>query len=172
PITVDQKGIPGECVVPSMINRIENLLFTEKPPHYDWIIVLGGINDLAYKRSAETIFNQGLKQIYDMILQRKNLNIKLSVMTIIENGFYAPESTYDKQRQILNDMIRNYVKNCQDQNRICLIDIDKYINYHSNKDINQRDTIWDDYVHLTPDGYDLMGKIIFEEIFNKINQQS
>ncbi|CAF2909374.1 unnamed protein product [Rotaria sp. Silwood2] len=170
PIIVDQKGIPGECVVPSMINRIENL-FRENSPHYDWIIVLGGTNDLAYKQSAENIFNQGLKLIYDMILQRKTLNTKLSVMTIMENGFYTPESIYDKQRQILNDMIRNYVKNYHDQSRICLIDIDKYINYHSIKDIKQRDIIWDDFVHLTPDGYDLMAKIIFQEIFNKINQQ-
>ncbi|CAF1287404.1 unnamed protein product [Rotaria sordida] len=171
PIIVDKKGIPGECVIPSMINRLENIL-NENSSHYDWIIVLGGTNDLAYKQSAEYIFNHGLKLIYNMILERKNLNTKLSVMTIIENGFYTPDSTYDKQRQILNNMIRNYVKNCDDQNRICLIDIDKHINYHSMNDIKQRDIIWDDFVHLTPDGYDLMAKIIFQEIFNKINQQS
>ncbi|CAF1373568.1 unnamed protein product [Rotaria sordida] len=85
---------------------------------------------------------------------------------------FISDSAYDKQRKILNDMIRNYVKNYHDQNRICLIDIDKHINYHSMNDIKQRDIIWDDFVYLKADGCDLMAKIIFQEIFNKIHQQS
>ncbi|CAF1079229.1 unnamed protein product [Rotaria sordida] len=172
PIIIDQKGIPGECVVPSMVKRLETLLFDEYSPHYDWIIILDGTNDLGYRKSAEKIFNEGLKLMYDMILERKNQNTKLSVMTVIENGYYTPEHIHDKQRQILNEMIRNYVKNYQDQNRICLIDLDKYISYHSMKDINQRKAIWDDLIHLTAAGYDLMTNIIFQDIYNKINQQS
>ncbi|CAF3964048.1 unnamed protein product [Rotaria sordida] len=61
-------------------------------------------------------------------------------------NIFNHDSAYDKQRKNLNDMIRNYVKNYHDQNRICLIDIDKHINYHSMNDI--------------------------QEIFNKIHQQS
>ncbi|CAF1406850.1 unnamed protein product [Rotaria sordida] len=66
----------------------------------------------------------------------------------------------------------NYVKNYHDRNRTCLIDIDKHINYHSMNDIKQRDIIWDDFVYLKLDGYDHMAKIIFQEIFNKLDQQS
>ncbi|CAF4537284.1 unnamed protein product, partial [Rotaria socialis] len=112
---------------------------------------------------------QGLKVMYDMVLQRTNQDTKLSVMTVIENGYYSPDSNYDQQRQILNEMIRNYAENHHDQNRICLVDLDKNIKYHSIEDVNQRNIIWDDFVHLTADGYDQMAKIIFQEIYKNIN---
>ncbi|CAM4934440.1 unnamed protein product [Rotaria socialis] len=41
-IIIDQKGVSGEYVVPSMVKRLENLVFNEHSPHYNWIILLGG----------------------------------------------------------------------------------------------------------------------------------
>jgi lysophospholipase L1-like esterase len=167
-VIVDQKGISGEHVVPSMVKRLENILVKSD---YDWVIILGGTNDLAYRKSGEQIFSEGLKLMYDMVLQHTNQKMKLAVMTIIENGYYPPEDIHDQQRQILNKMIKNYVENCKDQDRICLVDLDKYIPYHSIKDINQRNIIWDDFIHLTPNGYDQMAYFIFQEISKKIQNE-
>jgi lysophospholipase L1-like esterase len=168
PIIVDQKGVSGERVVPSMVGRLETILSNSNNPNYDWVILLGGTNDLGYGTSAEKIFNQGLKPMYDMVLQKS----KLAAMTVIQNGVYSPEHIQDEDRQKLNNMIRNYVENYEDQNKICLVDLDKQIQYHSITDLNQRKSIWDDMIHLKPKGYDQMAESIFQQIYKKINQEN
>jgi lysophospholipase L1-like esterase len=168
PVIIDQRGISGERVVPSMVKRLENFLIKSD---YDWIIILGGTNDLGSGRSAEQIFNEGLKLMYDMVLQRTNNKTKLVAMTVIENGYYSPEHVQDKNRQNLNTMIKNYVENYPDQNRICLVDLDKSIPFHSIKDIDQRNSIWNDLIHLQPAGYDQMANFIFQEIYKKIQTE-
>jgi lysophospholipase L1-like esterase len=167
PVIIDQQGISGDRVVPSMVKRLENLL---KKSTYDWIIILGGTNDLGWGKSADQIFNEGLKLMYDMVLQRTNNKTKLVAMTVIERGFYSPQDVHDQQRQNLNKMISNYVENFPDQTRICLVDLDKLIPFHSIQDINQRNSIWDDMIHLTPAGYDQMAYFIFQEIYKKLNK--
>jgi lysophospholipase L1-like esterase len=167
PVVIDQRGVSSERVVPTMVKRLETLLINENNPHYDWVLILGGTNDLGYRTSAEIIFNEGLKIMYDMVLERTNGKTKLAAMTLLETGYYPPGDSHDRERQKLNEMIRNYVSNCQDQNRLCLVDLDKGIPYHGTEDVK---TLWDDLIHLTPDGYDRMASIIFQEIYRKINQ--
>ncbi|CAF1039988.1 unnamed protein product [Adineta steineri] len=166
PIIVDQQGVTGEHVVPTMMKRLERILSNKTKSYYDWIIILGGTNDLAYNKNADKIFNEGLKLMYNMVLQ----NTRLAVMTVIENGHYLPEHKQDKERRILNTMIRNFTENYEDKKRICLIDLDKKIPYHSMKDISQRKAIWDDPIHLKAAGYDQMAKFIFEKLYKKIKQ--
>jgi lysophospholipase L1-like esterase len=170
PIIVNEQGVSGERVVPTMVRRLETLLSKPDHPPYDWVIILGGTNDLGCAKSAEQIFNEGLKLMYEMVLRHTNGKSKLAVMTVIENGYYSPKEARDKRRQNLNEMIRNYVQNEKDQNRICLVDLDKGIQYHSIKDKDQRQRIWDDMIHLKPDGYDQMAKIIFQTIYTKIHE--
>jgi lysophospholipase L1-like esterase len=169
PIVIDEKGVSGERVVPSMVRRLENLLSKSNDSPYDWIIILGGTNDLGYRVSAEKIFNEGLKLMYDMTLQHGNRKSKLAAMTVIQNGVYSPENVHDQQRQKLNNMIRNYVQNYEDQNRICLVDLDLNIQYHSMENIQEKKVIWDDMVHLKPYGYDRMAEFIFQQIYKKIS---
>ena len=170
PILINQKGVAGEVVVPSMVKRAETLLLNESNPDYDWVIVLGGTNDLAQGRTSENIFNQGLKLIYDMVLQTGNKNRNLAAMTVIENGVNSPDNIDDRPRQILNEMIKSYVRNCQEQDRICLVDLDKHIPYHSIKDAKQRQATWDDMIHLTEAGYDRMANVIFQEVYSRIKK--
>jgi lysophospholipase L1-like esterase len=152
-----------------MVSRLENFL---KQSTYDWVIILGGTNDLGYGGSADQIFNQGLKLMYDMVLQNTNNKTKLVAMTVIERGCISPEHVDDQQRQILNKMISNYVENYPDQNRICLVDLDKLIPFHSMTNIAQRDSIWDDMIHFTPAGYDHMASFIFQEIYKKLQKDN
>ncbi|CAF4875425.1 unnamed protein product, partial [Rotaria sp. Silwood1] len=73
--------------------------FNENSPRYDWVLVLGGTNDLGCRTSAETIFNEGLKVIYDMVLQRVNGTTNLVAMTLLETGYYPPGDIHDRERQ-------------------------------------------------------------------------
>jgi hypothetical protein len=59
-IDIDQQGVSGERVIPTMVERLETLLFKTKHLHYDWIIILGSTNDVSYGSAAERIFNEDL----------------------------------------------------------------------------------------------------------------
>jgi len=88
-------------------------------------------------------------------------------MTIMENGYFSPEDIRDKDRQQLNEMIRHYVISSKEQERVYLVDLDKDIPYHNINDLNEREIIWDDMIHLKPDGYDRMALLIYQIIKNK-----
>ncbi|CAF2744574.1 unnamed protein product [Rotaria sp. Silwood2] len=166
PVEINEQGVDGERVVPAMAKRLGRLL--EKDAFYDWVIILGGTNDLGNDISAEKIFKEGLKPMYKMCLNHKQSKIKLVAMTVIENTFNSPTCERDQNRQALNTMIRDYVAKTNDHNRVFLVDLDKGIPYHSVNDIQERRQIWNDALHLTPAGYDRMATLIFDEIKDKL----
>ncbi|CAF1083475.1 unnamed protein product [Rotaria sordida] len=168
PVIIDVKGISGERVVPMMIQRLETLL-ERNAVSYDWILILGDTNDLASGRSATKIFEQGLKAMYEMVLHRTPVTTKLPVMTLMEVGCYPSTHKNDKKRRALKQMIRDYVTNHSIPERVCLVDLDKAIQYHSISNIEERNLIWDDDIHLTPAGCDQMATIIFEAVKKKLN---
>jgi lysophospholipase L1-like esterase len=51
---VDTAGVSGECVVPSMPCRLDRILNEAAQP-YDWVIILGGTNDICSGLRAEDI---------------------------------------------------------------------------------------------------------------------
>ncbi|UJR37370.1 hypothetical protein I4U23_030078 [Adineta vaga] len=167
PVTIKQQGISGERVVPTMVNRLRRLLNTSAA--YDWVIILGGTNDLAdSSKTAEKIFNNGLQPMYDMCLNNTQTKTKLAVMTVIENAIFSPVDANDAARQALNNMIRDYVTKSNEQDRIVLVDLDKGIPYHSLNSDKERDEIWDDSIHLTPAGYDRIATLVFDAIQSKL----
>lgn len=165
-VKIDEQGVSGERVVPTMVNRLRNLLKSDA--FYDWIIILGGTNDLGSGVSAEKIFQEGLKPMYDMCLNYTQKKIKLATMTVIEAAFASPTHKIYKDRQELNAMIRDYVAKINDQDQVCLVDLDKGIPYHSISNDEERQRIWDDGLHLTPAGYDRMATLVFDAIKSKL----
>ena len=167
PVNIQQKGVSGERVVPTMIDRLRRLL--SNSTSYDWIIILGGTNDLAdSSKNAEIIFQKGLQPMYELCLNHAQKKTKLVVMTVIENTYFSSEHAGDKDRQNLNNMIRNYVANSSEKDRIVLVDLDKGIPYHSLTSEKERKEVYDDVVHLTPVGYDRMATLIFDAIKDKL----
>lgn len=165
-VQIKEKGISGERVVPQMLKRFRRILETEES--YDWVIILGGTNDVGNRIPAERIFKEGLQPMYEACLNRTDRKMKLAAMTVIQNAFNAPTSKDDENRQLLNTMIRDYVAQSKDQDRIVLVDLDKGIPYHSLRDATEKKQFWDDGLHLTPAGYDLMAKLIFDVIKSKL----
>ena len=166
PVQIYVQGVSGERVVPSMVERLRSLL--EQVALCDWIIIQGGTNDLGHGLPAEKIFKEGLQPMYEMCLNHTSAKTKLAIMTIIENTHYSPTDDGDKNRQALNSMIRDYVAEASDQNRISLVDLDKGISYHAIKDRSDSQKMWDDVIHLTPAGYDRMATLVFDAIKNKL----
>jgi lysophospholipase L1-like esterase len=166
PVKIDQKGVSGERVLPTMVDRLDRLL--KKDASYNWIVILGGTNDLCDDVSAETIFKEGLEPMYERCLNYTQATIKLAVMTVAENSVDLPTGDDDKERQALNRMIRDYVAKSNNQDRVCLVDLDKGIPYHSVSSDKERQEIWDDTDHFTAAGYDLMATIVFNTIKDRL----
>jgi lysophospholipase L1-like esterase len=125
-------------------------------------------NDLCDDISAETIFKEGLEPMYERCLNYTQATIKLAVMTVAENSIDLPTGDDDKERQALNRMIRDYVAKSNNQDRVCLVDLDKGIPYHSVSSDKERQEIWDDTDHFTAAGYDLMATIVFNTIKDRL----
>ncbi|TLS24576.1 hypothetical protein PpBr36_08817 [Pyricularia pennisetigena] len=144
-IETTEDGIPGDLTGFFVSRCLEH--FGPKQPRYDWAIILGGTNDLARQYSPETIFDN-LKRCWDLALSHGS---KVLVLTVPEVGV---RSRADEMRDKLNDMIRK----AQGGN-IYVHDHHAAVPYWSLSQ-EERDKYWDDDVHLTADGYDLMGKMI------------
>ena len=169
PTMIDERGISGDQVVPSMLQRLNNLL--KEGLAYQWIVILGGTNDLNGGSSAEKIFREGLVPMYEMCLNYSQSQVKLVVMTVLENSYDLPGHDDDHERQRLNEMIRDYASESAMKNRIYLVDLDRSIPYHANPDENNRRQIWDDSTHLTPLGYDRIATLLFHFMIRTMNEQ-
>ena len=165
-VKIDQRGCCGERVLPTMINRLRTIL--EKDSSYDWIIILAGINDLIFQGSAEKVFKEGLRPMYEMSLNHRGGKTKLAILSLMEFWSYKPGTESDRGRVLLNTMIRDYVTHSNQQDRICFVDLDRYIPFHCVTNEAERKAIWDDGLHLTPAGYDRMATLIFDAMKTKL----
>jgi len=67
---------------------------------------------------------------------------------------------YGDKRNKLNKILRERAKNIE---KLTVCDLDSLIKYkYMSK--SDRKNFWDDHIHYTPDGYDLIGEYIFNEI--------
>ena len=117
----------------------------------------------------EEIFDQ-LKAVWDIALRRKS---KVLALTVPEAGVRAYKERLDARRNKLNDLIKGYkreglsvytfmhglpinvVRFSNDWNSH-VFDLNAVIPYFAMSE-GDRERYWDDAIHFTPDGYDLLG---------------
>lgn len=141
-IETTEDGVPGDLTGFFMSRCLDH--FGPQRPKYDWTILLGGTNDLARQYSPETIF-ENLKRCWDVALANGS---KVLILTVPEAGV---RSRADDKRDKLNDMIRK-----AQGGKIHVHDHHAAVPYWSMSEEN-RVLYWEDHIHLTADGYDLMG---------------
>ncbi|CAG8466619.1 11212_t:CDS:2 [Dentiscutata heterogama] len=154
-VEVTVSGVPGECVVQSMEERLKHEL--EQPGKwYDWVVILGGTNDVINGYSAWDIFD-GLKKLYTLCSKH---GARVLGVTIPEFDWDLVNHL-DYQRRIVNEHLNVY-NNSTTRNAYTLFLLDKFFPMHS-LTTEQRRIFWDhDGVHPTEDGYSLMGDMIFD----------
>ncbi|RYP75074.1 hypothetical protein DL769_003870 [Monosporascus sp. CRB-8-3] len=122
-------------------------------PCYDWTIVLGGTNDIAWSAPAEAVV-EGLRRTWDVALSRGG---RVLALTIPEAKRDSP-ATRGKRDQI-NEFIRTYKRH-----NYFHFDLFSALPYNAMPPA-QRSRIWEpDGVHLTSDGYSFMGEKIAEAL--------
>jgi len=165
---VHSRGIDGEEVRGSMEKRLPRLL---KTTHYNWVIILGGANDLRvlHENNPRGItYPQKLYQpIIDALIKlhenvHKHGGKTVAVTIPGRRRELKPDSRNLKDVRLwLNDKIREYSDKFKD--RVVLADLDKEMNM----DVFLQ-KYWVDDVHYNQDGYDRMGQIIFNAMSSSL----
>ncbi|KAK5655390.1 hypothetical protein OQA88_5660 [Cercophora sp. LCS_1] len=149
-IEVVEDGLSGDTVKHGFLSRMQRHFPPKRKPgeSFDWTIVLGGTNDLAYSWRTEEIFEK-LKETWDVPLRRKS---KVLALTIPEVGVEVDRKRRDAKRDKLNDLIRNYKRD-----GFYVFDLNRAVPFFGMSE-EDREKYWDDGVHFKPAGYDLVGK--------------
>ncbi|KAK0716933.1 SGNH hydrolase-type esterase domain-containing protein [Lasiosphaeria miniovina] len=152
-----EDGKSGDTVKHGFLSRMRRHFETTDPPEepFDWAIVLGGTNDIAFSIPAEEIYER-LKEVWDVALSRKS---KVLALTVPEAGVGAAgRARLDARRNALNDLIKGH-----EQEGFYKFDFNAAFPYFALSEAD-RTRYWDDAIHFTPDGYDLMGNKIGVEL--------
>ncbi|CAF9936277.1 MAG: hypothetical protein ALECFALPRED_006751 [Alectoria fallacina] len=184
-IEVDVAGLSGDQVQGSYLPRIRAKCANTDSP-YDWIIIMGGTNDLAWGQSPDTIY-EGLSKpslplprylsisfcgssplftptpfqdsaVANWIVTEKVWKVALDTgANVLALNVLEADGSGDRvnsKRNSLNDKIANH-----QQERFYSFDIYSAIRY-TGIDKDLREKLWDDGLHLTSEGYKVMGDVI------------
>eukprot|EP01126_Amoeba_proteus_P024239 TRINITY_DN2444_c0_g4_i7.p1 TRINITY_DN2444_c0_g4~~TRINITY_DN2444_c0_g4_i7.p1 ORF type:complete len:139 (+),score=35.61 TRINITY_DN2444_c0_g4_i7:302-718(+) len=123
-----------------MTRRLPPLLID---PSIAYVIILGGTNDLGQRNSSQIIKN--LDRLYKHV---KATQAFLVALTIPSSAFTFP--WYLNVRGEVNSWIRN------NKEVDVLVDLEESVPFSFSSGL------WDDSLHFSPEGYDLVGLHIFE----------
>lgn len=147
-VHIDVHGMSGALVQSQYTGRLSRSCEKVRGEPYDWIIVLGGTNDLGWGLQPEEIY-EGLQKVWDIGL-RSGANVL--ALNVIEAAF--TDGTIIQRRDALNALIANHK-----QDRWYTMDLKSAVPYFALEE-SKRDDVWDDGLHLTEEGYKMMGEAI------------
>lgn len=134
-------------------------LQSTRRPLYDWVILLGGTNDLGWGKPVFDI-HDALSAVSDIPLEN---GAKVLMCTVPECG--VKSESLDKKRDSLNTFIKSDMRD-----EVYIFDLKEKIPYHSMEE-KERDEIWDDGLHFTSKGYERMGEMIAERLIEIIESE-
>ncbi|KAK0718720.1 SGNH hydrolase-type esterase domain-containing protein [Apiosordaria backusii] len=153
-ITTVERGKPGDVVKTGFLTRMQECYTVPPPKHkdekppFDWAIVLGGTNDLAFGIPPQEIFKK-LTEVWDVALRRGCKILALTVPDVVSEG--RTKGRADADRKVLNELIMGYKKP-----DLHVYDLHDAISLTKMSPAD-RTRYRDDQIHFTPDGYDLIG---------------
>ncbi|KAH7364741.1 SGNH hydrolase-type esterase domain-containing protein [Rhexocercosporidium sp. MPI-PUGE-AT-0058] len=151
---IDTDGVSGQLVTAGFKKRMEALYTNPKTPSrpYDWVVFLGGTNDLAYSIPPSKIYDE-IKAITAMPLET---GARVLILTVPECG--VKNEKLDGRRGELNALIKG-----DGREGVYALDLHALIPYHSMPE-KEREEIWDDGLHFTSAGYERVGVLVAERL--------
>lgn len=166
---VHQRGLSGEFtdhMIPRLGRLLEQATAANQP--YDAVCILGGTNDLSSDDSAEEVFHR-LKQLYDQVLAHGDGKTVLVTITIPQSA--CKDDEYVSRREGINALIKEFSSKGDDsssgQGRVVCVDAEKSLPFFTLEQEKDK-IIWDDALHMTPEGYDLLGRLVFTGIEDRM----
>ena len=147
-------GISGERVINSMSERLDGTLKESKQP-YDWIIILGGTNDLAHRENPDKIL-ASLSQMHD---RAKETGARTLVLAIPQ---YTQEHSLNTEETAkVNAGLREYCEKSHSQSAFVDLHVKLPLATLSNE---EKQKYWSNGLHMTPLGYDRMAEVVFDTL--------
>lgn len=156
---VHNAGIPGERAVDQMLPRLNQILRKTKTK-YSWVIILGGTNDL--RKYLDSSAMGDYTTIFHALVELHNMTHKYGARSVAvtipdRECIGTGKCHYLKKTQYkVNELLRGFVS--QNNGRVILADLASLITLPRDK------TLWNDFVHFTPTGYDKMADIIYSSM--------
>lgn len=153
-IDIMNKGVCGDCTS-DMLMRFDRDVVKKEP---DYVIVLGGTNDLGGGENPINVFDN-LKKLYQRA-ESNNINpIACTIPSILGLDYLIPP------RLELNELIKDEAV----KRKIAFLDL-----FEATVDIKTNrlsDKYSSDGLHLSPEGYKKFGEIIFDEWLKNLLDQ-
>ncbi|KAI8978429.1 SGNH hydrolase-type esterase domain-containing protein [Pilobolus umbonatus] len=166
-VEVIESGCNGERVRRDMEDRLSWELSSNE---YDYVILLGGLNDIfdvLINRCTVLDIMNSFRNMYD-VLDRNSRVKKFFHITLP----YCRSDNIEKCKTI-KDNINTYIKFLLHSTKRYTIDItdhEKYMFNYMHLNEEHRDKYWNDNLHFYPEGYDKLGKCVFEAFTESINK--
>lgn len=168
-ILTEAKGIVGEMAHKQMTHRLP-LVLGNATFQYDWIIILGGTNDILHVKNFGDD-DEFLNQLEDIWQPRITKDIEklhqiaytygahTVLLTIPENSIEAWPGYHPllKMREKINDSLRDFAYDSKGRTVLC--DLAKLVPRRSLGPAMEN-IIWDDHLHMTPQGYTKMANAV------------
>lgn len=157
-VEVDNMGVSGECVVPTMAARLRTVL-SACSKRYDWILILGGTNDLSKGVDSDTI----LATLCSMHDYARAYGARTACLAIPQFALEHEQEFFSLHANKLkvNDGLREYCNRSEG----CSAFVDLYHELpHPADGDPERNRYWCDLLHLTELGYSVMANIIFSSL--------
>jgi len=165
PVYTDTKGVVGEMTHKQMTSRLP-MVIGNATYQYDWIIILGGTNDILHVKNfaddqeflnqLETVWQPRITKDIEKLHQiAYKAGARTMLLTVPENSIEAwPDyKPLLKMRQRINEALRKFA--AQSNGKTVLCDIARKLPRH-NLGPTQEAKLWDDHLHMTPEGYTKM----------------
>ena len=156
PVVVDTAGVSGESVIPSMTLRLDDLLNEASEP-YDWVIILGGTNDLGRGTKSGDLLPH-LLGLHDRAKKSGAKTLALALPQYLYELSPGNES-YRAEKANINDGLKEY----SDKSAGSTVYVDLWNGLPFCKlPTEEKALYWVDGLHMTPRGYDKMAGVIFD----------
>lgn len=154
-VVVDTAGVSGEMVIPSMTHRLDQLLREASAP-YDWVIILGGTNDIGTGVKGEDL----LPHLLGLHNRSKETGAKTLALALPQyiNELQPGNEDYRSRKAKVNDGLKVY---CEQTDTSFFVDLWNGLPF-CDLPAEERVLYWVDGLHMTPHGYDKMAAVIFD----------
>ncbi|GIK06327.1 hypothetical protein Aspvir_001974 [Aspergillus viridinutans] len=149
--TVDEDGLPGDLVI-SPAGFLPRIQTKFDMANYDWVIILGGTNDLGRGYRASKIY-PALQEVWEVALHNGG-----NVLALTIPGCSVVSTKLDTRRNEVNSSILAHKAE-----GFHAFDLHGKLPYHDATE-EFREKIWDDGLHLTAEGYKLVGEVVGEHL--------
>lgn len=160
-VEVQNGGLGGAGVLDALNPLLQSQLADArgKGKPYHFIVFEAGINDILMKNQKAPEIFERMKEMW------RAANAEGSTVLVIPTLPTNAQGDAENQRRELTSKVRQYVaeQNASGNSGLVLVDMESAFDYYKLSE-QRRKELFDDGIHLTQAGYDLMGDLVYQAL--------